>query len=67
MLILLSIVIINFKFDLINLKALEGNAQFIFLCNSQNPSVNVCLMKILKSTVPKKVIVCFYNSGEEKF
>ena len=29
--------------------------------------VNVCLMKILKSIVTKKVIVCFYNLGEENF
>ena len=32
----------------------KGNAQFIFLCISQKSSVNVCLMKILKSTVTKK-------------
>ena len=30
---------------------LKGNAQFIFLCMPQKSSVNVCLMKILKSTV----------------
>ena len=29
--------------------------------------VNVCLMKSLKSTVTKKVSVCFYNLGEENF
>ena len=42
-----------------NLELIEliGNAQFIFLCNPQKSSVNVCLMKILKSTVTKKVIV----------
>ena len=46
----------------------KGNAQFIiFLCNPQKSSVNVCLMKILKSTVTKKVIVCFYDLGEENF
>ena len=32
----------------------KGNAQFIFLCNPQKSSANVCLMKILKSTVTKK-------------
>ena len=26
-----------------------------------------CIMKILKSTVTKKVILCFNNLGEEKF
>ena len=39
----------------------KGNAQFIFLSNLQKSSVNVCLKKILKSTVHKKVIVYFYN------
>ena len=37
---------------------LKGNAQFIFLCNPQKSSVNVCLKKILKSTVTKEVTVC---------
>ena len=38
------------------------------MCNPQKSSVNVCLMKILKSTVAKKnVIVCFFNLCEEKF
>ena len=46
---------------------IKGNAQFIFLCKPQKPLVNVCLMKILKSTVTKKVIVCLNNLGEEKF
>ena len=46
---------------------IKENAQFIFLCNPQKSSVNVCLMKILKRTVTKKVIVCFYNFGEENF
>ena len=45
----------------------KGNAQFIFLCKPQKSSVNVCLMKMLKSTVTKKVIACFYNLGEGKF
>ena len=31
----------------------KGNVQFIFLCNPQKPSVNVFLMKILKSSVIK--------------
>ena len=44
---------------------LKGNAQF--LCNLQKSSVNVCLMKILKSPVTKKVIMYFYNLGEENF
>ena len=43
----------------------KRNAQFIFLCNPTKYSVNVCLMKILKSTVTKKVILCFNNLGEE--
>ena len=43
------------------------NAQFIYLCNPQKTSVNVCLMKILKSTGTKKLIVCFNNLGEENF
>ena len=46
---------------------LKRNAQFIFLCNPQKPSVNVCPKKILKSTVTKNLIVCFYNLGEENF
>ena len=33
---------------------IKGNAQFIFLCNPQKSSVNVCLMKILKITATKK-------------
>ena len=45
----------------------KGNAQFIFLCNPQKSSVNVFLMKILKSTVTIKVIVCLNNLGEENF
>ena len=45
----------------------KGNAQFIFLCNPPKPSVNVFLMKILKSIFTKKIIVCFYNLGEENF
>ena len=32
----------------------KGNVQFIFLCNSKKLSVNVCLMKKLKSAVTKK-------------
>ena len=45
----------------------KGNAEFIFLCNLQKSSVNVCLMEILKSTVTKKVIVELYNLVEENF
>ena len=45
----------------------KGNAQFIFLCNLQKSSVNVCHMKKSKSTVTKKVTVCFYNICEENF
>ena len=48
-------------------KMFKGNAQFILLCNPQKSSVNVCLTKILKSAVTKKVIVWFYNFGEENF
>ena len=47
--------------------ALKGNTQFIFLCNPQKSLVNICLMKILESTVTKKVVVCFYNVGEENY
>ena len=32
----------------------KENMQFIFLCNTQKSSGNVCLMKILKSNVHKK-------------
>ena len=46
---------------------LKGNAQFIFLYNPQKSLVNVYLIKILKNTVAKKVIVCFYNLGEQNF
>ena len=37
----------------------EGNAQFIFLCNPQKSSANVCFMKVLKSTVTKKSYCVF--------
>ena len=43
----------------------KGNMQFLLLCNPQKSLVNVCFMKILKSTVTKKVIACFYSLGEE--
>ena len=40
-------------------------------CNAfqtpQNHPLNVCLMKILKSIVTKKSVVCFYNSCQENF
>ena len=45
----------------------KGKAQLIFLYNPQKSSANVCLMKKLKSTVTKKVIVWFYYFCEEKF
>ena len=46
----------------------KGNAQLIFLFNPQKSSVDVCLIKILKNTVKKKVIiVCFFSLGEENF
>ena len=45
----------------------KKNAQFIFLNNPEKSLVNVCLVKILNSTVTKKVIVCFYNLGAENF
>ena len=35
-------------------RILEGNAQFMFLRKTQKSSLNVCLIKILKSTVTKK-------------
>ena len=44
----------------------KGNAQFIFLCNLQKPSI-VCLIKLLKNHCHKKVTVCFYNLGEQNF
>ena len=34
---------------------------------NQKSLVNVCLMKIVKSTVTKKVILHFNNLGEENF
>ena len=48
----------------------KGKAHFIFLCDPQKSSrssANVCLMKKLKSTVIKKVIVCFCHFCEENF
>ena len=45
----------------------KGNAQLIFLFNPPKSSVTTCLMKILKGTVTKKVIMCFNNLGEESF
>ena len=45
----------------------KGNVQFIFLFNPQKSLVNFCFMKILKNTVTKKVMVCFYILGEENF
>ena len=47
------------------LNQIKGNTQFTFLCKPQKALANVCLMEILKNTVVKKVIVCFYNLSEE--
>ena len=44
-----------------------GNAQFIFLCNLQKSSINVCLIKLLKKHCHEKVTVCVYNLGEQNF
>ena len=49
------------------LNRVKGNEQLIVLRNPQKSSINVLLMKILKSTVTKKVIVCFYKLSEENF
>ena len=57
----------SYYFKNVQLMKFKGNARFIFLYNPQKSLVNVCLMKILKSTVTKKVIVCFYDLGEENF
>ena len=38
-----------------------------FCVTPQNTLVNVCLKKIIKSFVTKKVIVCFYKFGEGNF
>ena len=46
---------------------LHGNAQFTFLCNPQKSSVNVCLVKILKSAITKKRNCMFFRTGEENF
>ena len=45
----------------------KGNMQFIFLCSPQKSSVNVCLMKMLKSTVMNKVIVFFITQVKKAF
>ena len=45
----------------------KGSAQFLFLCNPQKSSVNVCLMTIIKNTVTNKVIVSIYNLAEKNF
>ena len=46
-------------------RQLTGNVQFIFFCKPPKSLVNVCLRKILKSTVTKTVIKYFHNFGEE--
>ena len=38
------------------LNKFKGNAQFIFLCNPQKVSVNVCLMKTLEKHCHKKSV-----------
>ena len=38
----------------LQVRKFNGNAQFLFLCNPQKSLVNVCPMKILKSTVTKE-------------
>ena len=38
------------------LNKFKGNAQFIFLCNPQKVSVNVCLMKTLEKNCHKKSV-----------
>ena len=55
------------KYQNIRDAVLKGNAQFIFLCNSQNHRLMFFSWKMLKSTVTKKVIVCFYNFRWRKF
>ena len=40
---------------------LKGNVQFIFLCNRQKSSVNVRLMKILKSTATNPANICRFS------
>ena len=50
---------IDFVKKVLKKVVVKGNAQFIFLYNPQKSLVNVCLIKILKRSVTKKVIVCF--------
>ena len=45
----------------------KGNAQFIFLCNTQKPSVDFFLMKNIKKHCHKKRNCVFYNLSEENF
>ena len=40
---------------------LKGNVQFIFLCYRQKSSVNVRLMKILKSTATNPANICRFS------
>ena len=45
----------HYKFyKLFNKSSVKGNAQFIFLCNPQKSSVNVCLMNLIKKHCHKK-------------
>ena len=57
---------VYFLRDVQFLAAFKGNAQFLFLCNSQKSSVNFCLMKTNKKHSHKKSM-CLYNSGEVNF
>ena len=56
-----SFYLMKYCFLEVRYRPLKGNTQFIFLCNPQTSSFNVCLMNMLKSTITKKVIVCFYK------
>ena len=40
----------------ISFSHIKINAQFIYLCNPYKSLVNVCLMKILKNTVHRKIV-----------
>ena len=46
---------------------LKKTGNSYFCVTQKKSSFNVCPIKILKSTVIKKVTVCFYNLGEENF
>ena len=48
-----SFYLMKYCFLEVRYRPLKGNTQFIFLCNPQTSSVNVCLMNMLKSTITK--------------